>query len=207
MKNCFLIRLVQPWYIRAILVFVALVFSIISLCVNCPRIFTKDNLGFDYIGVIVGVLSLMVTLLVGWNIIYAINSKNQIKGEIKKYVDEAIKETKEDMTRHFITEETTLCKSYSETKEWDKVLPLFNNMANRYITLTKQQNGDDVFGVSSFVSSVAWAIDEIYKDKENFKKLRSQIAGFMETFRQLWKYDERILTIYNETQEKIRKIK
>lgn len=161
----------------------------------------------DANSVTVTILSILVTLLIGWNIIYAINSKENIKKEIEKYVDETIKETKEDMTRHFITEETTLCKSYSETKEWDKVLPLFNNMANRYITLTKQQNGDDVFGVSSFVSSVAWAIDEIYKDKENFKKLRSQIAGFMETFRKLWKYDERILTIYTGTQEKIIKMK
>lgn len=161
----------------------------------------------DANSVTVTILSILVTLLIGWNIVFSINSKSKIKNDIKRYVDETIKDTKEDMTRHFITEETTLCKSYSETKDWDKVLPLFNNMANRYKTLAKQKNGDDVFGVSSFVSSVAWAIDEIYKDKDNFKKLRSQIAGFMETFKQLWKYDERILQIYNETQDKIRKTK
>lgn len=38
---------------------------IILLCVICPRV---NNLGFDYIGVVVAILALLVTLLIGWNI-------------------------------------------------------------------------------------------------------------------------------------------
>lgn len=87
MGCCFLMRLAQRWYIRAILVFVALVFSIISLCVNCPRIFTKDNLGFDYMGVIVGALSFLVVFTVSWQIINAM--------EVKKELDKATSERKE----------------------------------------------------------------------------------------------------------------
>ncbi len=38
---------------------------IILLCIICPRV---ENLGFDYVGVIVGILTLLITLLIGWNI-------------------------------------------------------------------------------------------------------------------------------------------
>jgi hypothetical protein len=38
---------------------------IILLCIICPRL---ENLGFDYIGVIVAILALLITLLMGWNI-------------------------------------------------------------------------------------------------------------------------------------------
>lgn len=45
---------------------IAVVISIVSICVAYPH---KAELGFDYQGVLVGVLSLLVTTLIGWNII------------------------------------------------------------------------------------------------------------------------------------------
>ena len=54
----------------------ALLFSIISLCRSfCHTV----SLGFDYMGVIVGVLAIMVTFLVAWNIYSAIDAKEKIK--------------------------------------------------------------------------------------------------------------------------------
>lgn len=94
MGCCFLMRLAQRWYIRAILVFVALVFSIISLCVNCPRIFTKDNLGFDYMGIIVGALSILVAILIGWNIYTLIDVK-----EIRKSYEKDRRKLLEDVAK------------------------------------------------------------------------------------------------------------
>lgn len=44
-------------------VLLSLVLSIISLCSSLPR-----TSGLDYIGVIVGILSLLVTVLIGWQI-------------------------------------------------------------------------------------------------------------------------------------------
>ena len=38
---------------------------IVLLCIICPRV---ENLGFDYMGVVVAILALLVTLLIGWNI-------------------------------------------------------------------------------------------------------------------------------------------
>ena len=36
------------------------------LCCICPRITSEENPGFDYMGVIVGIFSFLVTLLIGW---------------------------------------------------------------------------------------------------------------------------------------------
>ena len=52
---------------------IAVVISIVSICVAHPH---KAELGFDYQGVLVGVLSLLVTTLIGWNIYTIIDIKS-----------------------------------------------------------------------------------------------------------------------------------
>src|SRR5574344_831127 len=56
---------------------IAIGISIIALCKCCPR---NGNLSFDYMGVIVGILSLLVTVLIGWQIFYALKIQNDFKG-------------------------------------------------------------------------------------------------------------------------------
>lgn len=58
----------------------ALILSIISICISAWR---SPELSFDYQGVIVGVLSLLVTVILGWNIYTVIDIKNT-RGEIYK---------------------------------------------------------------------------------------------------------------------------
>ena len=53
----------------------ALLVSIITLCLVKPHC---SELGFDYQGVIVGILSLLVTALIGWNIYTTIDLKGKI---------------------------------------------------------------------------------------------------------------------------------
>lgn len=54
---------------------------IVLLCVICPRI---ENLGFDYIGVIVAILALLVTLLIGWNIFTALDFRKEVSAKIEE---------------------------------------------------------------------------------------------------------------------------
>lgn len=68
------------WIIISVL---ALVFSIIAICRSFYR--TVD-LGFDYMGVIVGVLALLVTCLVAWNIHSAIDANHKIS-EVRNEVN------------------------------------------------------------------------------------------------------------------------
>ena len=73
------------------------------ICVHYPRIIPLNSLGADYIGIIIGILSGMITLLVGWQIFNNIqererirdirnqfeNFRNQTRGEIGTFIDNA----------------------------------------------------------------------------------------------------------------------
>ncbi len=182
--------------------------SIITCALSLMAIFiaypTKTCYRPDANSVTVTILSILVTLLIGWNIVFSINSKSKIKNDIKKYVDETIKDTKIEMSEHFILEETTFCNAYAKTKEWDKIFPLLRNSALRYFNLAKQNKKDD-FKISGFVSAVAEIMDKI--DDESFNELRSDIAGFMEYFKELWKYDKDVSKICELYEQKEKHIK
>lgn len=70
---------------------VAMTIAIIATCIAAYR---TPELGFDYQGVIVGILSLLVTVLIGWNIYTFIDIKGtsqkidkfraEFEGKIKK---------------------------------------------------------------------------------------------------------------------------
>lgn len=62
---------------------VAAITSVIAISIAAYR---SPNLGFDYQGVIVGILSLLVTILIGWQIYNAL----EIKKEIKKEIDNSL---------------------------------------------------------------------------------------------------------------------
>lgn len=73
--------------IITILTFYAAVITTILLCIGCPRNINQE-LGFDYIGAIVGILALMVALLLGWQIANFFMSKDYIKEMIDEKVGE-----------------------------------------------------------------------------------------------------------------------
>ena len=58
----------------------AIICSLVAICVSLP---SAPELGIDYIGVIVGILSLLVTMLIGWQIYNAIIIEKKIKDEVK----------------------------------------------------------------------------------------------------------------------------
>ena len=68
---------------------------IICLCVLCYRLAYVNNLGFDYLGVIVGILAILVTILLGWNIATALDIKEEWKVFQDKQSKERDKQNKE----------------------------------------------------------------------------------------------------------------
>lgn len=75
----------------------ALILSITSICISAWR---SPELSFDYQGVIVGVLSLLVTVILGWNIYTVIDIKNtrgeihKLKGMLEKQIQQSNENTK-----------------------------------------------------------------------------------------------------------------
>ncbi len=73
-----------------IITIVALVISIISLCVACYR--NEAELGFDYLGVIVGILAVLVTVLIGLQLYNHIYAREQVKSFIDQQIRSMAKE-------------------------------------------------------------------------------------------------------------------
>lgn len=71
----------ERWAIYPPLLF-SLVASVTAICRTHPRV----ELEFDYIGLIVGILALLVTMLIGWQIYNAMNLDRKVS-DIKKEYD------------------------------------------------------------------------------------------------------------------------
>lgn len=78
----------SKFQVLSVMAFVLSVISVLAIVgYACMRFPHTGNLGFDYMGVIVGILSLLVTLLIGWNIFYALELKKEMLSKIdEKYI-------------------------------------------------------------------------------------------------------------------------
>lgn len=88
--------------------------SIVLLCIICPRI---NNLGFDYIGIIVTILALLVTLLIGWNIFTALDFRKEVFSKI----EECRKQRQHDLRLHSELnnrEFETIARTLKRTEEY-----------------------------------------------------------------------------------------
>ena len=78
----------------------AIICSVVAICVSLP---SAPELGMDYIGAIVGILSLLVTMLIGWQIWNVIAIDKKIDGKVKQTSDsltESINVTKKEMIEY-----------------------------------------------------------------------------------------------------------
>lgn len=78
----------------------AIICSVVAICVSLP---SAPELGIDYIGVIVGILSLLVTMLIGWQIWNVIAIDKKVDGKVKQTSDsltESINVTKKEMIEY-----------------------------------------------------------------------------------------------------------
>lgn len=72
---------------------VALIIAVVALCRTCPR---TVSLSFDYLGVIIGVLSVLVTVVIGWNIYSILDIKS-----LQLEFDSKIKNVQNDIDNKF----------------------------------------------------------------------------------------------------------
>ncbi|WP_278932565.1 hypothetical protein [Parabacteroides johnsonii] len=73
----------ERWIIYPLLIIITIV-ALISLCQEHPRV-----VGLDYIGVIIGILTLLVTALIGGQVVNYLTFENRINHKIKKAKEEA----------------------------------------------------------------------------------------------------------------------
>lgn len=117
----------KHWIITILLSIPALIISITALAFSCP---SKGNLEADYIGIIVSILSILVTLLVTWNILQSVRLENKMKEikSLRKDYDKVLRNVKElNKTNKWILETNI---SYIQAELYRK--------AKMYISALKQ---------------------------------------------------------------------
>lgn len=109
-------------YTQTALSLIAIVLSIVAICVTYPR---SKGSSLDYIGIIVGILGVLVTVLVGWQLYNALNLK-ELVNQTEKAKADAIeaKNQAEQMLRD--TQVSTTQLSSKLTSITDEVTHLAN---------------------------------------------------------------------------------
>lgn len=146
----------------------AIIMSIIAIATRYPR----TDLSMDYMGVIVGILSLLVTVLLGWQIFQVIDLR-KTKEEIDKRIDVKFEDFNSyvDATSFF-----NLCKMYHQT------FNLLNQISLK--TETKRPTTDLLEGCFSHIGNAfeqcnASPIKNLLPDL--YSELKSLI-GYVEDF-------------------------
>lgn len=82
---------------------VAIIISILAMALVKPTDLSNDGLDFDYMGAIIGVLSFLVTLLIGYQIYTVINVKEELKEvrRIKEQIESKIQKRSEAITNEY----------------------------------------------------------------------------------------------------------
>lgn len=145
---------------------ITFIISIIALCVSCYR---TPDLGFDYMGVLVGILALLVAILLGWNI-YAAVQLNEI---MDKKIEEAQKRAERKINIALATAQIRILNGYIANQDWCMVMRGYSTCIWDILQLQeKKMAGDIILLIDSVLCKM-----EIRNKKEEvaFKELIDNI--------------------------------
>ena len=144
-------------YTQTALSLIAIVLSIVAVCVTYPR---RADSGLDYIGIIVGILGALVAISVGWQLYNALNLKELVI-QTEKAKNDAI-EAKNQAKQMLIDTQDSIAQLSSKlTPITDEITHLSNcNRSNieQISTITK--------GITDLQSIVKNSM-ELYKSMQS----------------------------------------
>lgn len=142
----------------------AIICSVVAICVSLP---STPELGIDYIGVIVGILSLLVTMLIGWQIWNVIAIDKKIRNEVNKVRSSFVKETEVIKDSSYIAlqklqfkTELVNVESYMSNSSFDRVVENIRTLLDSAIAINEVE----------FLREAAWVI---ISTKERINKILS----------------------------------
>lgn len=101
-----------------IMSWIALLVSLSSLIIVLAGRYPRANLSFDYMGLIVGIFAILITILIGWQIASMLNIKDEIKN-IQNRVNIALTEVIKDAELQSIAVYSTIFEETRQQKEVD----------------------------------------------------------------------------------------
>lgn len=172
----------------SVIAFVISILIVIPLLNDCGR-------QFDYIGAIIGILALLVTILMAWNIYTVIDIKS-LKNEIEARDERLTQNLDIEINEYLIQSELTQVNIFAKNNEWIKALPLLSNIVHRMIIIYNKDKRYLIIG--ELPSTITQMINEISGEDIN----RSDLHGFMTLFKNLGEHDTRINEVFDEYEKK-----
>lgn len=151
---------------------VALTMSVASVCVAC---FRTGDLGFDYQGVIVGVLSLLVTALIGWQIYSTIAMEERMRKIAERIVSHKADEIKVEFYRSLAdTYNSLTLSSIKANKPIESILYL-NNQFTCVLRCNDMNQANNV--ITNMMGIIKKFKDECRDNKELKEILKAHIES------------------------------
>lgn len=157
-------------------VIISLTISIVAICLAVPR---TAQTTFDYQGVIVGSLSILVTALIGWQIYNIININATIKTSSDKVFENIRAEYKKLEIYFEAKNNTSICYGLSAQNRKADALYTYLSTMNLYSQIEYYKDVQDGINNILFNTSVAimsYKIDN-NNDKASFDDLKKQLRS------------------------------
>ena len=169
---------------------VAIILSIIAIVIVIAEYHPRTNLSFDYLGLIVGILTLLVTILLGWQIVDKIGMEKKMQDMIVVASKSIADSLGDENTKSMLMIYMQIARSFSVAKDWAKMsiilramidpLITFNDasVVNTMITLTEKMS-DNITGFTS--------VDRKYfiEYLEEYKKLSKVAIEVIDSYQKI----------------------
>lgn len=137
---------------------IAILLSTASLIISFIRI---EPVTWDGLGVLAGILSILVTLLLGWQIFYAIDIEKRmqaiVKREALKTKDEIANVLQKYVINNNIISNIESLKYYITNRQWSRVASLYSRLIDDYIKIK------DIGNLENVIDNV----EDLYKTHKN----------------------------------------
>ena len=191
---------------------VALIIAIVALCRTCPR---TVSLSFDYLGVIIGVLSVLVTAVIGWNIysildIKGLRSENdsKIKDLEEKFYNNAytgLAQTHLSFAKSYFVDLSEKDSSKSKNQRVGLFILHYLYTISYYCETKQYKDGDDKNHIKRWIGVMTKIMNREKEQNANFKlsvfdynqlvKLCDQISDKMPSNELFEEFTEKIKSI------------
>lgn len=168
---------------------IAIVASLAALIIVLSERYPRTDLDFDYMGIIIGVLSLLVTILIGWQVADRIILERRIKSLLESGVNSAKRELEDGVNMSMLTIYSTSAICYLNAKDWFKLIVVQRNMIDPTIELHDKAIADLI---SDWTLSLAEQWSSFNKtEKETF-------MSYLEKFKELSKLTDKAIDTYTK---------
>ena len=170
--------------------FITIALSVSAIGIVIFNHYPRTDLDFDYLGLIVGILALLVTVLIGWQIINVITIRKEMRKIVKLSIRKSKKKIYRDITLSFTEAIINNLMCYYQLKDWKTLFILMKSLVS-YIVELNDKGLAELFIKVSKRFSLNWKEFDL-KDKEafnmflaEFQRLSTVAPEVLETYEEL----------------------